>query len=40
MNLLSVEYYSIAFIEKRRTGKNVVDYTNLFSQNDYKKMIK
>ena len=30
-------FYFIAFIEYMLTGKNLLDYTNLFSPNDYKK---
>ena len=38
MNLLSI--MCIAFIEYMLAGKTLLDYTNLFSLNDYKKMIK
>ena len=30
-------FYEIAFIEYMIAGKNLLDYTNLFSPNDYKK---
>ena len=29
-------FYCIAFIEYRLAGKTLLDYTNLFSPNDYK----
>ena len=31
------EFYCIAFIEYMVAGKTLLDYTNLFSSNDYKK---
>ena len=30
-------FYCIAFIENMLAGKTLLDYTNLFSPNDYKK---
>ena len=30
-------FYCIAFIEHMLAGKNLLDYTNLFSPNDYNK---
>ena len=30
-------FYCIAFIEYKLGGKTLLDYTNLFSPNDYKK---
>ena len=30
-------FYCITFIEYMLTGKALIDYTNLFSPNDYKK---
>ena len=30
-------FYCIAFAEYMRAGKTLLDYTNLFSPNDYKK---
>ena len=30
------EFYCIAFIEYMIAGENLLDYTNLFSPNDYK----
>ena len=30
-------FYCIAFIEYMLAGKSLLDYTNLFSSNDYKK---
>ena len=33
-------FYCIAFIEYMLARKTLFDYTNLFSQNDYKRMIK
>ena len=30
-------FYFIAFVEYMLSGKNLLDYTNLFSPNDYKK---
>ena len=32
-------FYYIAFIEYMIAGKTLLDYTNLFSPNDYQKMI-
>ena len=37
MNILRVNFYCIAFIAYMLGGKNLLDYTNLFSPNDYKK---
>ena len=37
MNVLCVEFLCIAFIEYMVVGKIFLDYTNLFSPNDYKK---
>ena len=31
------EFYCIAFIEYMLAGKSLLDYTNLFSLNDYKR---
>ena len=30
-------FYCTAFLEHMTAGKSLLDYTNLFSQNDYKK---
>ena len=30
-------FYCIAFIEYMLAGKTILDYTNLFPQNDYRK---
>ena len=32
-------FYCIAFIEYMIAGNTLLDYTNLFSPNDYKKMV-
>ena len=37
MNLLCVGIYCIGFIEYVLAGKTLLDYTNLFSLNDYRK---
>ena len=37
MNILRVDFYCIAFIGYMLGGKTQLDYTNLFSPNDYKK---
>ena len=36
-NSIMCGFYCIAFIEYMLSGKTLLDYTNLFSQNDYKK---
>ena len=37
MNLSCVDFIVSGFIECLLVGKALLDYTNLFSQNDYKK---
>ena len=37
MNQLCVDFLLIGFIEYMSAGKSLLDYTNLFSLNDYKK---
>ena len=34
------EYFYIGFIDFMSKGKTLLDYTNVFSPNEYKKMIK
>ena len=36
-NLIKCGYFSIGFIDFMFKGKNLIDYTNLFSPNDYEK---
>ena len=37
MYLLCVDFFCIAFTEYVLAGKTLLDYTNMFSPNDYKK---
>ena len=36
-DLIICEYFSIEFIDFMLKGKSLLDYTNLFSPNDYEK---